>query len=233
MKKYIKNALISTFVILFYFFFNKILLTFLNFFNIKPSTFNDLNQVFYLLGVTIFILFIIILIYLKDLKKNFIDFKNNIKFYFKEYKNYWIIMIFLMILSSMFISFFTTDLAQNEETIRATLNKSIPYFIYTFISCTITAPLTEELVFRKSIKNIIPNKIIFIIFSGLFFGSMHVIGQTNSIVDYLYILSYSIPGFVLAFTYDKSNNLFIPISIHAFHNTVLLLLQIIIGGIIW
>lgn len=232
MKKYIKNVLISISIILFYFFFNQLLLLFLKYINIKPSEFNEINQVIYLLSVTIFTLIIIILVYYKEIKKEFKKFKSNFKSYYDEYKKYWPIMIFLMILSSIFISFFTPELAQNEETIRETLNRSLPYFIYVCLSCSLIAPITEELVFRKSIKKIINNKYIFIILSGIIFGSMHVIGQTNNLTDYLYILSYSIPGFVLAYTYEKSNNIFVPISIHFFHNTILLLLQIMIGGII-
>lgn len=233
MKNYLKNALTGITIILFYFLFNKLLLTLLSYFNIKPSTFSELNQVIYLLSVTIFILLIIILVYLKEIKKDYNDFKKNINYYYNEYKKYWPIMIALMTLSSIFISFFTSELAQNEETIRETLSRSLPYFIYIIISCSITAPLTEELVFRKSIKKIIPKKYLFIIMSGLIFGAIHVLGQTSSLVDYLYILSYSMPGFVLAYTYEKSNNIFVPISIHSFHNTILLIIQIIIGGTLW
>lgn len=232
MKNYIKNLLTSSIIIIFYFYFNQFLLLFLNSINIKPSTFSDTNQVIYLLFVSLTTLLFIFLLYFKDIKKDFNNFIKNFKFYYNEYKKYWPIMIVLMTLSSIFISFFTTELAQNEETIRETLTKSIPYFIYTFVSCSIIAPITEELIFRKSIKNIIPNKYLYIMISGLFFGSMHVIGQTNSIIDYLHILSYSMPGFVLAYTYDKSDNIFVPISIHAFHNTILLFIQILIGGII-
>ena len=92
----------------------------------------------------------------------------------------------------------------------------------------------EELVFRKSIKKIIPQKYLFILTSGLFFGSMHVIGQTEHLIEYLHIISYSIPGFVLATAYQKSNNIFVSTSIHFCHNTFLLIGQIIlmIGGIL-
>ena len=92
----------------------------------------------------------------------------------------------------------------------------------------------EELVFRKSIKKIIPQKYLFILVSGIFFGSVHVIGQAEHLVEYLHIISYSIPGLVLATAYQKSDNIFVSTSIHFFHNTVLLIGQIIlmIGGIL-
>ena len=234
-KNYITNSLIGVTIVLFYFYFNDILLLFLNYIGIKPSNFSIINQVIYLLSVTIFMLCTMILIYHKELKKDFINFKNNFKEYFSKYNKYWLIMIFLMTISSGFVSIFTNGISQNETLIRNTMKSNIPYFIYTCISCSIIAPIMEEIVFRKSIKKIIPTKYLFIIISGLLFGSMHVLGLVENPFDYLYILPYSIPGFVLAYTYEKSNNIFVPIGIHFFHNTVLLIIQIflMLGGALW
>ena len=234
-KNYITNSLIGVTIVLFYFYFNDILLLFLNYIGIKPSNFSIINQVIYLLSVTIFMLCTMILIYHKELKKDFINFKNNFKEYFSKYNKYWLIMIFLMTISSGFVSIFTNGISQNETLIRNTMKSNIPYFIYTCISCSLIAPIMEEIVFRKSIKKIIPTKYLFIIISGLLFGSMHVLGLVENPFDYLYILPYSIPGFVLAYTYEKSNNIFVPIAIHFFHNTVLLIIQIflMLGGALW
>lgn len=234
-KNYIINSLIGITIVLFYFYFNDILLLFLNYIGIKPSNFSIINQVIYLLSVTIFMLFTMILIYHKEIKKDFINFKNNFKEYFSKYNKYWLIMIFLMTISSGFVSIFTNGISQNETLIRNTMKSNIPYFIYTCISCSLIAPIMEEIVFRKSIKKIIPIKYLFIIISGIIFGSMHVLDLAENLFDYLYILPYSIPGFVLAYTYEKSNNIFVPIGIHFFHNTVLLIIQIflMLGGSIW
>lgn len=233
-KNYIINALIGIGIILFYFYFNDLLLLFLNHIGIKPSEFNTTNQVLYLLSVTFFMLCTMILIYHKELKKDLKNFKNSFKEYFNEYKKYWLIMLFLMTLSSWFVSHFTNDISQNETLIRNTMKSNIPYFIYTCISCSLIAPIMEEIVFRKSIKKIIPTKYLFIIVSGLLFGSMHVLGLVENPVDYLYILPYSMPGFVLAYTYEKSQNIFVPIGIHFFHNTILLIIQILLmlGGLL-
>lgn len=235
MKNYITNALKGIGTILFYFFFSTILLIVLNYFNIKPAEFSQVNKIIYLLIEAIFMLFIMILIYYKEIKSEFKDFKENFLKYFNEYKGYWPTMLFLMIIANIFVSFFTTDISNNEETIRTILHSGIPGFVYTSITCTLIAPLMEELVFRKSIKKIIPQKYLFILTSGLFFGSMHVIGQTEHLIEYLHIISYSIPGFVLATAYQKSNNIFVSTSIHFCHNTFLLIGQIIlmIGGILW
>ncbi len=233
-KNYIINSLIGIGIVLFYFYFNNLLLLFLNYVGIKPSEFSIINQVIYLLSVTFFMLCVMILIYYKEIKKDFKNLKNNFKEYFNEYKKYWLIMFLLMFISSLFISFFTNDISQNETLIRNTMKSNIPYFIYTCISCSLIAPFMEEIVFRKSIRKIIPTKYLFIIISGLLFGSMHVLNLVENPLDYLYILPYSIPGFVLAYTYEKSNNIFVPIGIHFFHNTILLIIQIflMLGGLL-
>ena len=63
--------------------------------------------------------------------------------------------------------------------------------------------------------------------SGLIFGSMHVIGNFNSLIDLLFIIPYSIPGFMFAYIYKKTNNICVPIGMHCMHNSIMILLQII------
>ncbi len=233
MKNYITNALKGILSILIYFFFGSLLLIFLNYFNIKPTEFSKTNKFIFLLIESLIMLSVIVLIYYKDLKKEFIDFKKNFIFYFNEYKYYWPIMMFLMVLVNVFTSFFIKDISKNEETIRLIFHSGTIGLIYTIISCSLIAPLLEELVFRKSIRYIVPQKYLFILLSGIFFGSMHVIGSVKTPLEYLHIISYSVPGFVLASAYEKSNNIFVSTSIHFFHNTFLLIGQIIlmIGGL--
>lgn len=233
MKNYLKNFFKGLSIIIFYFTFNYLLLYILNLLKINPSKWNELYQVIYLLSVSIFILLVILFIYKKEIKTEFKDFKTNFKTYFKEYKKYWPIMLVLMMLSSILISPFTKNLPQNEELIRTTLQRSLPYLIYICVSASLIAPLTEELVFRKSIKKMVPDNTLFIILSGLVFGFAHVMDSTTPL-EYLYILSYSIPGFVFAYVYNKSNNIFVSVSIHFFHNTLLLIIQLLLmnGGIL-
>ena len=71
MKNYITNALKGIGIILFYFFFSGLLLIFLNYLNIKPAEFSRINKVIYLLAESIFMLFILILVYYIDIKKEF------------------------------------------------------------------------------------------------------------------------------------------------------------------
>ena len=95
-------------------------------------------------------------------------------------------------------------------------------------SAVFFAPFTEEMVFRNSIKNIITNKYVFIITSGLVFGGLHVIGNINTIYDLLYIIPYSTPGIAFAIMLQKTDNIFVPMGIHFMHNAILMTLQIVL-----
>ena len=115
-------------------------------------------------------------------------------------------------------------MADNEKEVIETLHR---FPLYTIITSTILAPILEESVFRLAIRKIIKNDYIFIIMSGLLFGILHVSGA-DSIGQLLYIIPYSIPGAIFAYTLVKSNNICVPISLHFIHNTILMIAQIIL-----
>jgi len=90
----------------------------------------------------------------------------------------------------------------------------------------IYAPLTEELIFRKSIRDVIKNKWLYIIISGLIFGGLHVVSSIDSLIDLIYLIPYCSLGFVFASLYIKTNNIYSTIVAHSFHNTLALLLYL-------
>jgi len=192
--------------------------------------YNDLSLIarqIYLIFYEASLTLIIVYIYRKDFIPNFKDFlKNNIK-YFKKYIKYWFIMLGLMILSNAIITMFTTTMtSENQQAIVDTLGKAP---IYTFIITVFIAPILEELVFRLSFRKIFKHtNILFIIFSGLFFGGMHVLGSFENLIDLLFIIPYSIPGFIFAYIYSKSKNICIPMSLHFIHNGIMMSLQILL-----
>lgn len=174
------------------------------------------------------ILLIIIYMYKDDLVPMFKDFKKNIKTYLNKYFKYWLLILLLMLISNTIITqFTTTDTATNQEIIMDTFAIAP---IYILITTVLIAPLTEELIFRFCINKIVPKpRIIYIIISGLLFGSMHVVlNPIDNFIDLLFIIPYSIPGIVFAYLYDKTKNIFIPASLHFIHNGVLMLLELII-----
>ena len=82
----------------------------------------------------------------------------------------------------------------------------------------IYAPLTEELAFRKSIRDIINNKWIYVLVSGLVFGMLHISSYMNNWTDLVYLIPYSSLGVAFALLYYKTDNIFSSITMHAIHN---------------
>lgn len=183
-------------------------------------------KVFYLTMYSVLTASLIMIIYNKKISKDFKDMKKNSIKYFNKYIKYWLIGLFIMMVSNLFINLIVTnDIPSNEQAIRETFNISP---LYIFFSAVIYAPIVEELIFRQSIKNIFNNKWLFIIISGLLFGSMHVFGDFKNITDLLYIIPYSTPGIIFAYMLEDSDNICVPMSFHFIHNGILISLQFIL-----
>ena len=173
----------------------------------------------------LFILLTVIFIYLKTIVNDFIDYKQNIKYYINNYLKYWFLNLGLMMITNIIIINITNiNNSTNQEYITKLLGK---YPIYTIVATILIAPLTEELIFRLNIRKIFKNNILFIITSGLVFGALHLTVAT-SLKELLFIIPYSIPGFIFAYTLTKSKNIFVPISLHTMHNTLMILLQLLL-----
>ena len=173
----------------------------------------------------LFILLTVIFIYLKTIVNDFIDYKQNIKYYINNYLKYWFLNLGLMMITNIIIINITNiNNSTNQEYITKLLGK---YPIYTIVATILIAPLTEELIFRLNIRKIFKNNIVFIITSGLVFGALHLTVAT-SFKELLFIIPYSIPGIIFAYTLTKSKNIFVPISLHTMHNTLMILLQLLL-----
>lgn len=222
---YIRNCIKAIIVIAFYFFSYTYPLEILKFLGIDL---NKMDLVYKTTILTIYeasILLIVIYVYKEDLKQSIKNFKIS---YIKEYIKYWFLILILMLISNNIVSMFTnSEIATNQEIIIETLKKAP---IYILITTILIAPLLEELIFRFCIKKIISKpSIVYILISGLLFGSMHVIFTLEHISDLLFIIPYSIPGIIFAYLYNKTDNIFIPASIHFIHNGVLMLLEVILN----
>lgn len=225
LKKYTKAFIIGISTIFIYMLepYLKIIILIMEKININNLSLT--SKIIYITLFDIMIISIITLINNKKLIKDLKDFKKNYKNYLEKYLPYYILALIIMMISNIIINNLTGTIAGNEQAIQNTLEKSP---IYIFIQAAIVAPFIEEMVFRQSIKNIITNNVTFIITSGLIFGGLHVIGNINSIYDILYIIPYSTPGIIFAYILTKTDNIFIPISIHFIHNFLLITLQIIL-----
>lgn len=190
-------------------------------FRIDINKFNDLDKVIYSLSCSLLFLSIIMLCYkktlIKDFKPYFKNFGKNFEYSFK----YYLIGVGIMIISNLIITLlFQGDLSTNETLVRSYINAS-PFLMA--IDISFYAPLAEELLFRKTIRDVIKNKWLYIFISGFIFGGIHVLG-TEGLLGLLYLIPYCSLGFTFAYIYTKTDNIYSSIMLHFMHNTISLIL---------
>lgn len=224
--EYIKTAFIGILVIFIYFFISYFQTLFLDIVGIDYNNLSTTIKIIYILIWEFLELSLIMLLLNKKISKDIKDMKKNHRNYFNKYFKFWLLAIAIMMMSNLLINIFINNgLPSNEETIRE-LFKISP--IYIFISSVIVAPIVEELVFRQAFRNIITNKYLFIIVSGLIFGGLHVVGSMTNLTDLFYLIPYCTPGFIFAYILADSDNILISSGLHFMHNGILLSLQFII-----
>ena len=112
----------------------------------------------------------------------------------------------------------SVDTSTNQEAI----NK-LPIRL-TFIMCILYAPVVEETIYRYCLKEIVYNKFLFVICSGLLFGMAHVVFVEATVYTALVCsLPYVFGGLMQALIYQVSNNIAFTILFHALYNSVTLL----------
>lgn len=191
-------------------------------FNIKKITIKNAVVISFI--SSLIIASILILIYRKDLIKEWKIYKKNLSKNIDIGFKYWLIGLMCMMISNFIISFLLkADQATNEQAVQKMIS-AMPYLL--IVSAGILAPINEEILFRKVFKDNIKNKIIYILVSGIFFGYMHVT-SAKTIPQFLYIIPYSSLGIAFAVMYSKTDSVFTSMTMHMFHNTILTILSII------
>lgn len=195
-------------------------------FGININNLSELSKIIYSFIFDLLFIMLLMFIYCKELISEFKSFFNK-----KIFDNiglsiaYWIIGLIIMVVSNLIIAVITNGtLAANEEAVRDLIDK---FPIYMAFQVAIYAPLTEEIIFRKSIREATNNKFIYVLASGLVFGGLHVISSVSSLIDLIYLVPYCSLGFVFALLYYRTNNIFSTITVHSIHNTLAILLYLI------
>ena len=222
----IKPISITIILILLMLTYGVIPLTLLEILNINANDLPTTIAVLYAFVFDVLFLFLLLYYYKKDIRLEFSKFfnKKNIVKNIKTSLYYWFIGVSIMIFSNLIISLFTTELAANETAVREMIDKMPLYMAFQVM---VYAPISEEIIFRKSISKIFKNKYLYAITSGLIFGGLHVISSVTSLVDLLHIIPYASLGIVFSLLYRKTNNIFSSMIAHSFHNTLALLLYLI------
>ncbi len=172
----------------------------------------------------IILVMILWFIYRKELKAEWKIFKDKAAWNTDIMVKYWMTGLAVMMVSNIIISsFLNAGQAENEQAVQSMIN-ALPWAM--LIDAGILAPFIEEIVFRKSFKDIFQNKWAFAIASALVFGGMHVV-NASSAVGYLFIIPYGCLGFVFALMYNKTNTVYTSVFAHMLHNSILTLISIL------
>ena len=157
-------------------------------FHLDVHSLSDTENVILSTFSSIVVVLILIAIYWKELKKDFSSYRKNIMENLDIGIKYWMSGLAIMMISNLIITFvFKAGGANNEELVQNMIH-SLPWLMV--IDAGILAPFNEEMVFRKTLKDIFNQKWIFVICSFLLFGGAHVINNATNILDYLYIIPY-------------------------------------------
>lgn len=221
-----KGLLIGIGIFILFYFSSYIQLIPILLFNMDIASISGAQNVMLSAFSNIVLLLILLLIFRKDIKKEWKIFKDNFLENMDIGIKYWLIGLGIMMISNIFINvFLQLGQAANEQAVQGMIT-SLPWLM--LINAGFIAPCTEEIVFRKGFKKAFPNKYAFIILSALVFGSLHVITSMTSPIELLYIIPYGALGAAFACMYQKTNTIFTSISMHMFHNTALILLSILV-----
>ena len=197
-------------------------------FNIDVKHMSNTTYTLLTLFADICILTIALFLYGKELVQEWKTFKKKPGENFDIAFKYYFIGLAIMIGSNILINFILKlGNSQNEQAVQS-LIKTAPWLMLIFAG--LFAPIIEEIVFRKSLRNVIKNKYIFIFVSGFIFGLLHIIGYNlKTPLELLYIIPYGALGFMFALMDYKVDSTYPSIFMHMFHNITLTLLSIILN----
>lgn len=220
MKKFL-NILLTIVLFIGQIGFSYVVVFLLNRFGLNINGLSTSYKLFLFTGIDILFMLILFFIYRKDIIRDFNDFKANGKEYFLFGFKVWILSLIGMIVINNIIYRIYFKQATNEVLVESYLTK---FPLYMLFSSCIYAPFVEEIIYRKSIRNIFENVVVYILVSGLVFGAIHTLGYLDNSLELLYILPYGLVGAAFAYVYSKTDNIFTTICLHGLHNLLTVIL---------
>ena len=130
-----------------------------------------------------------------------------------------IIKEIVMFIPVLLISIYTISFLMVGEPINeSNINESFYHApILNSIFIIIIGPIIEEYIFRVLPYKFIKNKIAYMVVSTVVFAAMHVVSDTN---PFNYIWFYMIRPFYYSYRYQKTEDIWVTISLHSFSNLI-------------
>ncbi len=237
-KKVIKDLCILFMLYILVFYINSYIHKFLlnNFYNCYYALFGKYNKIVDLLISLLFII-VLYLLYLKEMKIIFTYKKLNFFFIVKSLiyilsigMIYYI--IYFIFDNAFLFNFFKyfNDILSGKKNITIydilILEKSLrPCFEpFMFIATVIISPIFEEILYRGLMYNKlkeISNAFIGVLISSILFALLHIPKYGFGINTFFLFLV----GILLAYCYEKSNNIYVPILVHSINNFFIFLFK--------
>lgn len=232
MQKKIYNLLKLIIILLIFFYIGPLLgLIFIKIgFDISTFTYVDSAYAEVLLSIILSI--ILFVFYRKKLIEDYRNFKINLKENLKKSFMLFGILLFVKLTASVstsiLCSVFNIEFLQSDnQNIVESLIGSAPMMM--FISSVLLAPFVEEVIFRLGFKEVISSKKAYILTSGIVFGFIHIFPtDLNIVIALSQSIIYVSIGIVLAWMYEKENNIYFVIVAHALNNLLGLLAALIL-----
>ncbi len=193
------------------------------FYNILIKNNLVVNNILYLV-IELILMTVMFFMNRKKLKNDYADFNENYKKYLKYGFKLWFIGLVIMMISNGIIASITGGVANNEEMNRELI---IQYPVYMIISTMMLAPFVEELTFRGNFKDAFKNKNVFIIFTAFVFAGVHVLNGISSPLELLYFIPYGALSVAFGKIYMETNNIYTTVVIHSVHNSLSIILLVI------
>lgn len=193
------------------------------FYNILAKNNLVVNNILYIL-IELILMIVLALMNKKKLKDDYDDFNTNYKKYLKYGFKLWFIGLIIMMVSNALIANVTGGIASNEDLNRKMM---LEYPVYMILSTMILAPFVEELTFRGTFKEAFKNKTLFILFTALLFSGVHVLNNITSPAELLYFIPYGALSIAFGKIYMETDNIYTTMVIHSFHNSLSIILLVL------
>ena len=180
---------------------------------IYSNVFN--GAVLEVINISVFVLLFILSIYYNksNINKGIKSLRNNIEKHYKRIIIYSIITLITYLIVSIILGYFLESTITEETVADSNVIRVV-------INLLIWAPLTEELIFRCSLKQDIKNDTIFILISSLLFAGVHVLGNGLNLITLISSIPYILIGIYLTLLYIKIDNIIINILMHLLINVI-------------
>lgn len=208
-----KNNLRSIMIIILYFIF--------------PYVMKFLSGVKWLV-VLFYMLFALLILYLyrNTFKRDFKDIKENKKKYLSSILTNVVLIFVIMLVTNALIGMIF-DIKQTSENDYSLLSMFKKSPIVLMFLTSLYYPVIEGVIFRKSVRDIIDNKWMFIMFSSVFYFFFNVAYTSLSFTSIITSLCYLFSMMLLSSYYYKTNNSTASVLVMMIYNIIISILSFI------